>query len=288
MSSAVFNSHPAIGIAYSGYTPGFVREYPDIVDYVEVPFELLRHDPSVIKISEFKPIVLHCASLSMAGSVLPTEQTATAIKEWVQRTKTPWLGEHLSFITAERELAGDFADEYAPGEPYNIGYTVSPPMNEATIQRVLRSIQFCEQHFDVPLLLENPPLYFRTPGSTMTQVEFVNEICARSSVRLLLDLAHFYITSRTMGFDSVQEIRSYPLERVIEVHISGVDEQAGAHWDNHANRAPQVEFDMLSIVLEHAEVRGITMEYNWSSQFPSTVLIDEINRARKVLATVKR
>ncbi len=287
MCAKVWSNHPAIGIAFSGSTPKFVRENPNAIDYVEVPFELLRHDPNVIEIAALKPIVLHCASLSIAGSVPPTEKTVVAIQDWVHRTQTPWLGEHLSFITAEREQAGEFADEYAPGEPYNIGYTVSPPMNEATAQQVLHSIQFCEQHFDVPLLLENPPLYFRTPGNTMTQVEFINAVCARSSVHLLLDLAHFYITSQTMGFDPLQEIASLPLERVNEVHISGVDVQSGAHWDNHANRAPEVEFELLALVLRRANVKGITLEYNWSAQFPAAILLDEIVRARKVIERVK-
>jgi uncharacterized protein (UPF0276 family) len=189
---------------------------------------------------------------------------------------------------AERERAGHFANEYALSEPYNIGYTVSPPMNEATLQQVLHSIEFCEKHFDVPLLLENPPLYFSIPGSTMTQVEFIQAICARAHVQLLLDLAHFYITSCVMDFDPCQEILSLPLDRVTEVHISGIDIQAGGYWDNHAARAPAIEFALLARVLAHAHVRAITLEYNWSSQFPATVLLDEIGRARTEIISAKR
>ena len=276
---------PAIGIAYSEYTPDFVRGNPTAIDYVEVPFELLRHDPTVVAIKELKPIVLHCASLSVAGAVPPSEATVGAISDWVEQTETPWLGEHLSFITAEREKAGPVADEYAPGEPYNIGYTVCPSMAEESIRWVLRSIDLAEDRFDVPMILENPPMYFPIPGSTMSQIEFVNEICARSGTGLLLDLAHFYITSQTVGFDPLTAILDYPLDRVVEVHLSGVDSEAGGHWDNHAARAPEIEFDLLSIVLDRAPVRGITLEYNWSARFPQGALLQEIARARERLAT---
>jgi uncharacterized protein len=238
----------------------------------------------VIEIGAVQPIVLHCASLSVAGAVAPAESTVEEIRGWIERTRTPWLGEHLSFITAERAEAGPVADEYAPGEPYNIGYTVCPPMNEQTVGRVLRTIELAEREFDVPMVLENPPVYFPIPGSTMSQVELISEICDRSSTGLLLDLAHFYITSQTMGFDPLEELRSYPLERVVEVHISGVETEAGGHWDNHAKRAPAIEFDMLALVLEHAQVRAITLEYNWSARFPVTVLLDEIDRARRTVA----
>ncbi len=283
-STAVTPRSPAIGIAYSGYTPLFLDEHGDAVDYVEVPFELLCHDSSVIEVRDVKPIVLHCASLSVAGSVPPSEQTIDAIRGWIERTETPWLGEHLSFITATRELAGPVADEYAPGEPYNIGYTVCPPMNEATVERVLRVLALAELRFPVPMLLENPPVYFPVPGSTMTQVEFVSEICARSSAPLLLDLAHFYITSQTMGFDPCEAVLSYPLDRVVEVHLSGVETEAGGHWDNHAKRAPDIEFELLALVLARSSVKAITLEYNWSARFPAAVLLEEIARARETVA----
>jgi hypothetical protein len=69
------------------------------------------------------------------------------------------------------------------------------------------------------------------PGSTMSQLEFIDELCRRCDVGLLLDLAHFYITSKTLNFDPVDELEHFPLSRVVEVHISGVDEQQGMHWD---------------------------------------------------------
>lgn len=272
---------PAIGIAYSAYTPPFVEQHGDCVDYVEVPFELLRHDPAVVEIGAVKPIVLHCASLSIAGSVSPPDETVAAISGWIDRTNTPWLGEHLSYISAERDPGAGIADEYAPGEPYNIGYTVCPPMNETTVVRVLRALRRAEERFTVPTLLENPPVCFPVPGSTMSQIEFVSAICDRSDARLLLDLAHFFITSRTMDFDPLEAIADYPLERVVEVHLSGVETEAGGHWDNHAKRAPEIEFELLSYVLARTDVQAITLEYNWSERFPPDVLLEEIARARR-------
>lgn len=275
---------PAIGIAYSGYTSTFLRHHPDAIDYVEVPFELLEHDPAAIEVRAVKPIVLHCASLSIAGSVPPPPETVAAIRRWVAETETPWLGEHLSFITADRQIAGPGADEYAPGEPYNIGYTVHPPMNDEAVETVLESIERFQTSFDVPLLLENPPLYFPVPGSRMGQIEFVGQIAERApALGLLLDLTHFLITSRNVGFDPIEMIASYPLERVVEIHVSGVDEQQGTHWDNHASQAPDVVFAMLAKVLPRAPARAITLEYNWSSRFPAEMLLSELARTREVI-----
>jgi len=278
---------PRIGLAYNAYVPAFLSDHPATADYVEVPFELLCHDPSVVGISSLKPIVLHCASLSIAGTTAPSAVTLDEVKRWIRRTGTPWLGEHLSFIMADRIAAGKFAEPYAPGEPYNIGYTVSPPMNKESVDLVVRAVDRLTAWLGVPLLLENPPLYFRTPGTTMAQVEFIQEICRRCSANLLLDLTHFYITSHTMGFDPLQELMQLPLERVVEMHLSGVDIQEGVHWDDHASRAPDEVFAMLALVLARSEASAVTLEYNWSSRFSRAVLLDEIERVRRTIAAAR-
>lgn len=268
---------PRLGLAYSRRTPSFLDQHPDLVDYVEVPYELLRHQPAVATIGKVKPIVLHCASLSVAGETRPLE-VLEDVQHWVERTQTPWLGEHLSFITAERDPGDEASDAYAPGEPWNIGYTVSPQLSAATLERVLDAIGQIQARLSAPLILENPPIYFTMPGSTMSQLEFITELCRRSQVGMLLDLAHFYITAQTLGRDALTDLEAYPLDRVVEVHISGVDEQEGATWDNHASRAPEAEMDMLGLVLERADVQAVTLEYNWSAQFPDSALVGEFER----------
>ncbi|UUU37479.1 DUF692 domain-containing protein [Streptomyces sp. NBC_00162] len=287
MPGFLTSTRPEVGVAYSRSTPDFIRRNPGSVDYIEVPFELLLHDPTVATRVGSTPVVLHCASLSIAGSVAPEAAVISSVEDWIGRTGTPWLGEHLSFITAEREKPGRFADEYAPGEPWNIGYTVSPPMNSATVESVVRSAELAASAFSVPLILENPPVYFSMPGSTMSQVEFISEVCARSEARLLLDLAHFYITSRTLGCNPMTELARLPLEKVVEVHVSGVDTDAGGCWDHHASRAPQLELDLLELVIERAPVCAVTLEYNWSSRFPESVLLEEIARVRDVIGACR-
>src|SRR5947208_8921846 len=151
-------------------------------------------------------------------------------------------------------------------------------MNEATVERVVRNAERCSASFGLPLWLENSPLYFHLPTSNMSQVEFIREICERTSVGLLLDLAHFYISSRTIGFDPIEEINKLPLERVVEVHISGVDVQGDSAWDDHARPAPPIVYQLLAQVCRRVPVRAVTLEYNWSRRFPETLLLEELAR----------
>ena len=111
-------------------------------------------------------------------------------------------------------------------------------MSDETIECVTRNLASVRRQLDVPLILENPPQYFVVPGSTMNLVDYVIEVMARNDVGLLLDLTHFLITCLNMRLDAVAEINRLPLERVVEVHISGLSVQSGVAWDDHAARHP--------------------------------------------------
>jgi uncharacterized protein (UPF0276 family) len=283
-----FNSHPAVGVAYNSSLPTFLDEHPDAVDYVEMPFELIHHSTHLVEIERRKPLILHCASLSLAGSILPCEQTVGAVEHWVRRTRTPWLGEHLAFVTAERAPFEVTAGDGSHPGPYDVGYSVNPPANDETLRHVVRSVAEYERRFKVPILLENSPVYFVPPGSTMTQAELLRKVCAHSSAQLLVDLTHLYITANVMGLDPCEEVLSLPLDRVVEVHISGVDWQDGVYWDDHTKPAPDAVYEMLDLVLERSRLKAITLEYNWSTHFPPTTLLQEIARARAALAKSTR
>lgn len=281
----VSDGGPALGLAYSAYVPGLIRDSPDLFDYVEIPFELLRHEAGVLERVAAKPVVLHCASLSIAGRVAPRQDVIDEVAQWIKTTRTPWLGEHFSFVTASRADAGGRADEYAPGEPYNIGYTVTPPFNDATVHRVAAvCAQYVEQ-FAVPMLVENSPVYFDVPGSAFSQTQAFCRLCEAAPVGILLDLAHFYISARTLGFDPLEELQHWPLDRVWEIHVSGVSEQDLGSWDDHASPAPEIEMELLRIAARRCpNLRAITLEYNWASHFPPQLLREELSRVKRAIA----
>lgn len=279
---------PSVGLAYSSAVRNFVERHRAEVDHVEIPFELLRHNPTVLEWRDMPPTILHCASLSVAGPKRCSEDTIRQIDGFAEETRTPWIGEHLAFISANRSEAGPHPEEYAPGEPYNIGYTVSPVMNERTVSRVVQALQSYTHRFSVPLLLENSPLYFEVPGSTLSQSEFIGAICNQAKVGLLLDLAHFVITSRAANFEPFAELEKLPLDRVVEVHISGIDDQDDGSWDDHAKPAPEIVYQLLDQVLDRASPRAITLEYNWSSRFPESILSEELFRVRERCGTRRK
>lgn len=268
-----------IGLANGPAVRGFLQRYPELVDYVEIPFEQLRHDARTASVQESLPAILHCASMSVAGFVSPSEDTLAAIEREAVRMRTPWIGEHLAFLSAD-----PFGSESAATEPTSLTYTVCPQLSEETAQRVADNLAALQARCSVPLILENPPQYFAVPGSTMSMVELIGEVFSRCEAGLLLDLTHFQITAINMGFDALEAIHRLPLDRLVEIHVSGLTMQSGVAWDDHASIAPEVVFALLDRVLERSRPRALTFEYNWSASVPAAVVARQIARARDMLS----
>jgi len=288
----------AVGSAYADFSERLAKDEPDLLDFVEVPFELLVNSPDVAAIGERLPIVLHCASLSLAGNVATDPRLIERLKDLIQATGTPWLGEHLAFVTAgEPSDAEDGHPAFYSAEPldnidepsgsgrFNVGYTVSPQYSEEVLDRVSRSVIARENELKVPILLENSPIYFATPGSTMSQAQFVTAYAARNQgAGLLLDLAHLICTCRNMDLCPTATLDSLPLENVREVHVSGVSEVAGSAWDDHTLPVPESVFTLLARVLGRVTPRAITIEHNWDAGFSLPILRAEVARIRDMVA----
>jgi uncharacterized protein (UPF0276 family) len=271
------NNATSLGLAHGPGILDFVGRDPGYVDYIEMPFEQLRHDPSLGSVQEVAPIILHCASMSVAGFIPPSQQTIDEISLETARTQTPWIGEHLAFVSAD----GVHEEADRDSAPTNLTYTICPQLSEEAVERVSINLSSLRPKFSAPIILENSPQYFAIPGSTMTMADFVAMVAFRCDVDLLLDLSHFMITSKNTGVDASKEIEKLPLERVVEIHMSGMSQADGIVWDDHAVPACPEMFDLLEQVMKRARPRALTMEYNWEA-VPHNVILSHLERARNI------
>lgn len=279
ISGAGASSGAQIGLAYGPGVVEFCDAFGAAVDYVEVPFEQLCHSPSLItELQNIAPVYLHCASLSLAGFVEPAVKTVDALAGIASALRTPWIGEHLAFISAAN------LDDAASEPAHTLTYTICPQLSMEVVERVAANIATLQPQLPAPLILENPPQYFTVPGSTMSMSDFVAAVLDRTDAGLLLDLTHFLITSLNMGVDPIKDLERLPLERVVEVHISGLSCQSGVYWDDHSVLAPPLIFDLLERTLRRAQPKAVTFEYNWAPRLPLQQVIAQMNGARELLA----
>lgn len=273
-----------VGLAYGPAARALRRTHPDLVDHLEVPFEHLRHDPGTLADLGDVPVILHCASMSVAGFVDPDDTVLDDIRSWAERVDTPWIGEHLAFVLA------DDPDALAAGrqaDPTRLTYTMAPQLSEAVLRRVGENLDRLRERFEHELIVENNPQYLDVPGSEMTQVEFVAEVAGRFDVGLLLDLTHLAVSAHNLGFDAAAALDHLPLDRVVEVHLSGMSVQGGVAWDDHANLAPPAVLDLLDAVLEVAAPRAVTLEYNWAPDHRLDAVVEQVELVRGLVGATR-
>lgn len=286
----------AVGVSYSDYIVELVSTEPHFADYVEVPFELLMRAPAVLgNVLSHAPVILHCASLSLAGNRPAPLPLVQQLRQYACESRTPWIGEHLAFLrcggpdclSSLQSTGGSNAPAVHPDtQEYDVGYTVSPQMTPEIAQRTADVIGRYEEQLGIPLVVENSPVYFSMPGSSLSQTDFINCLCdARPTQRLLLDIVHLQITCANFGLEPRATLQALPLERVDEIHISGHSQELDLCWDNHSRAADESTFDLLRLTLSRCTPKAITLEYNWGSTIPVEILKRDVARVRGLIAT---
>ena len=149
-------------------------------------------------------------------------------------------------------------------------------------------------------LLETPPLTYFGIGD-IPYAEFFRVIANCCSCGFVLDIGHIWTVYRYSGaweHQSVDQfleefLSAFPLERVVQIHIAGLDyhpivphrnrgNDRLPNWiDAHEARIPSVLFDMLAQVLPHPRLinlKGLAMEVDSK---PIELIIEEFAGLRK-------
>jgi uncharacterized protein (UPF0276 family) len=141
------------------------------------------------------------------------------------------------------------------------------PMRHDTAEIVSASL--CQLQSVLPDVgIENSVFYFHF-GDPLDEPRFLRECLSAPRTHLLLDLHNVFTTAENCGFDAWRYIERLPLERVIEIHVSGGSNSDGG-WlasgavlrlDGHDSAVPQGVWNLLERVVPLcANLRGVTLE----------------------------
>ncbi|MGC1550617.1 MAG: DUF692 family multinuclear iron-containing protein [Rhodanobacter sp.] len=286
-----------VGISYASFVPQLLNDCPGLVDYVEVPVEVLYRQRDLLsKLCDRTDVILHCASLSLAGNAPPSPGMAELIKSWIKESRTPWLGEHIAYLRmddparmlpqgSEEGITDSLSKSSGTdSSTYDVGYTVSPQFSPSVLERLGHNVSLYEDLFEVPVIVENGPIYFDMPGSAMTQWDFVSKLCRDfPTQKLLLDLAHLEITAFNGSLDPNSILSHIPLDRVSEIHIAGYTADADIAWDDHAIPARESTFQLLAQVCRLHKPKAVTLEYNSDPLFSREVIERDLGRTRDIV-----
>jgi uncharacterized protein len=222
------------------------------------------------RIAARHPIVMHGVSLSI-GSTAPLDRTYVEnLRRLRDRVHARWVSDHLCWTG----LAGRNTHDLLP-----LPYTLD------TLRHVCERIRRVQDMLEAPLIIENPSTYVGFADSTMSEWEFIAEMCGRTGCGLLLDVNNIYVSARNHGFASDDYLAALPWERVVQFHVAGHSDEGTHIVDTHDGPVIDPVWDILAKAWPRAHGASVLLE--WDAKIPTFAEVErEALRARDILPRV--
>ncbi len=182
---------------------------------------------------------------------------------------SPWVAEHFQCL-------------HTQDGRYSLDYVFPPLYTEEFLRRFIANAAVLQRELDRPLVMENVPGFFDVAVSTIPEPEFLRRFFDATECGFLLDLPHVWIEAELRGADRYAFLREFPLERVIEIHTGGVeeDEDLKAPWV-----APSAPSDEMLDFTEYAvarcpAVRAVTFDA-FAPGLTAAVFLESVARIRE-------
>ncbi|MCD5390652.1 DUF692 domain-containing protein [candidate division NPL-UPA2 bacterium] len=248
-----------------------IREVFNRVTHVEGKYlatlELLKE--RVNALGGEKPLILHAqypphgdADMLNLGNTAFPDQFGDRFSQILDMFEPEWISFHLGFSCEKLLSRGQFDFAIAESE-------VLP--EEVLRQRMLDNIAFVRKTYlkRGEILLENLDYNPRDKSGAYEHVcdpDFIDGLLTASKCGMLLDIGHANCSGQNMSYDDVMAfIFKLPLEKVVEVHMSGAGAKDGLAHDSHhpINKEGQPEVGYLEEILKSGRMtrlKAVTLE----------------------------
>jgi uncharacterized protein (UPF0276 family) len=222
-------------------------------------------------IRECHPISVHGVGLSLGSTEKLDRDHLARLKRVVARTEPALVSEHLAWC--------DFSGRAFPD-------LLPLPYDEAALRRIGDKIDAVQQALGREILIENPATYLRFRGDSLSEPQFLAELCESAGCGLLLDVNNVHVSAINHGFDAKDYLDAFPLERVGEIHLAGHAEARDAHGafliDDHGGPVADEVWALYRHVIARASPRPTLIE--WDNNIPDwPVLLGEALKARNTM-----
>ncbi|ACY17233.1 DUF692 domain-containing protein [Haliangium ochraceum] len=224
--------------------------------------------------------VAHGVGLSLGGAADGDEARQAA---WLARVRADcevfgfrWYSEHLGATALDGE---------------HLTLPLPVPMT-ATSAALIRSRLRAMQSVVPEVGVENSGFYFLW-GEPLAEADFLGQLVRDPGHHLVLDLHNLYTLACNFDVEPAEYLARLPLERVIELHVSGGCDSdpawlaggATMRLDSHDGAVPEPVWRLLETVAPRCPgLRGITLERMESTVSAADVpsIAEELARVRAV------
>ena len=199
------------------------------------------------------------------------ERSIQRARSLAEQYRTPWVAEHFQCLHTEDGR-------------YNINYVFPPLYTEEFLRRFAANAKALQARLDQPLVMENIPGFFDVKASQMPEPEWLRRFFDATEVGFLLDLPHVWLEAHYRRQQPRAWLAEFPLERVVELHVAGVevDEDLQGPWIAPSEPSDEMLDFMAHAVAQCPQARAVTFDA-FSPSLRAEVLFRSVERIRQVL-----
>ncbi len=216
------------------------------------------------------PVTFHCVSMSIAGIDPLDTVYLDKIRSLADKFEPSWISDHLCFTQYGNHQYHDLLPF-----PYTI----------ESLNHVSERVSKIQDILDRPLVIENVSTYMQYNASSMTEADFLNELCDRTGAEILLDINNAYVNEVNHGIDAREFMLELSADRIREIHLAGFENKGEYLIDAHNNRVSNNVWDLYANFIRYRGERPTLIE--WDNNIPAlNVLMQEAQQAEKVVSMI--
>ena len=217
-----------------------------LIDYIEVNYPIpFAADPYGLGL----PILAHTSSNPTCSVHGVNPSVARFVKEGADRSNSPWIGEHLTWLGA--------------AETGSLGYQINPLFTKDFRDVAADNVRRLRSYYDRDVALELGPIYVDATAYE-SEMHFLADVATAADTAIILDVTHWQIANKNLGRAQDYGLDVLPKERIVELHIAGMRQGSDGYWHDAHQLEP--EDDIVSMVGGFAHdlpnLRAVTFEHH--------------------------
>jgi uncharacterized protein (UPF0276 family) len=218
---------------------GFVEAVAENVDVCRPPPALLEARERGLQ------VIPHGIRLSLGGAERPDHGRLDHLAILADSLDSPLVSEHIAFVRADGVEAG---------------HVLPVARTSQALDILTENVQLAQARLPVPLALEHVAAMVEWPGAEMDEAAFVTELLDRTGALLLLDLSNLYANAHNHGYDAIDALARFPLDRIAYVHVGGGVHRDGMYHDTHADPVVAGVLTLVEELFALTDAPGVLLE----------------------------
>jgi uncharacterized protein (UPF0276 family) len=222
------------------------QHFRDWIDHTSRPlFEILTDNYIYQKsgpalefldvLSQERSPLMHGIGLNIGGLEPLDLEYLRRLKDLQKRIGSPLISDHLSFCRGSSLETYDLLPlPYTPDE----------------LERISSRVQKVQDYLGQAIALENISAYIRFECSSMTEMEFLRELCFRTGCQILLDVNNLYVSCSNLSWDLEREFSYIDVTSVQAIHVSGHSMRGRCLYDSHDENVSDPVLALLQRVVD--------------------------------------